>query len=182
MSIAKVKMKAEHSLLLVELVAQQTQSEATIWYNIQGLLNAYYSITEEIIRKIGNTKDKALKEAVNEWMKKRKKSDNLFGDARNKVTHRGLITIEREIFFILDEVNDTEYPSIKYTITIEESDDRFHKFNMDEFILICRKEFDSLYKSITELEDDFIRRGGFLNKPLNVDKQFFGTVWQQSVK
>ncbi|WP_404327002.1 hypothetical protein HA399_17430 (plasmid) [Cobetia sp. UIB-001] len=157
MPLSKIKMKVNYSLRLVERSIQEHRFESMVWYNTQGYLNAFYAIREELFKVIKDDKKNIrLTNAIKLWQEKGDNLDRFFGNARNLVTHRGQIEVHSYQRWTIDHINDTEHPTMEYSISIRGIDE-FTDMPYDHFLHLCIAAFSHLNIVAQSIEEIYYK-------------------------
>ena len=157
--------KTEFALSMAKNLKEEEAYYHSFWYHAIGILNAFYALREELTKKTKNVKDNILTNSINCWLDKNSnKLNSFFGNARNKATHHGKVSIswrqEREE----DRTFDRGVLIDHYFITIHDSNIKnmpYEKF-MDSGI----QAFEHFKQGIIDIYTDYIDNNGTNQAPI----------------
>lgn len=152
-------LKSDYALNSAEAARHAVNHPAGLWYHAIGLLNALYSIKEEMINRTKNAGDTILSEAIHAWYStNREKLDAFYINARNGASHQGDIKIESDLFWETDHVNDTAFPFSRVNITINKAN--ITQWQSGAFIDHCVQALSFMRDGIIAIDADYRERGG----------------------
>jgi len=152
-------LKVGYCLSSVETARDLIDSPGGLWYHAIGLLNAFYSLNEEMLKRTKNSTDTNLNAAIDAWRANNKEMiQSFFGRAREIATHRGSISTEAFQHWEIDRANDTERPYMRSFVTVDETD--INQMEGREFIELCLQAMTFMREGIVEIDADYRARGG----------------------
>jgi len=118
--LSEISTKAEFAVSMAKTARKDVAHPGPLWYHAIGLLNAFYAINEELKNRTKNGGDDILRTTIEAWWKENDPEvKSFFGSARNKATHQGEVTVEPELEWEDDTINETEHPVPIARITIK---------------------------------------------------------------
>ena len=67
MPLQGVADKVDYALMMIKVSENACRFEGGLWYHSIAILNAFYAIREELVKRVANGSDRILSDAVKAW-------------------------------------------------------------------------------------------------------------------